>query len=373
MFKIDLAVYYTSKQYFILYDILFKELAINKEPFLISKKINPSSYRRARTKEQQIGSKINTSLAKMFDYKELDVIQLGQIEKRLNQIFFNIYYKIYDTYEDDQKFIKMLIKDQYLIFPILKLFDLLMILHQPNNEQIIISTLKPEFEELRKYLPFFTYELQEIFDLISIFFERGIVKGLKSKNYNQGLFYYEIAVKLLDDNEYLESLYYANLCQEALLKDGNYKRLIYLNSIIMSNYLEINNYSACLELGTHQLLTLKSFNFLGYDLGYEYHKTIHFIAISALALEKYDQVIDVLTASEILSIIDKIILMIAYYHSNLDNYHNFFNYTVNNCREHLLFINLDSYLTSKDKQAKEYLKMHLSKHLLELLNIKKKD
>ncbi len=371
MFKIDLSCYFSSKQYFILYDILFKELSINKEPFLISNGINPSSYRRARSKEQQIGSTISKQLSKVIGYKELSVEQLVQIEKRINQIYFNIYYKIYDTYEDDLKFIKMLLNDQYLIFPILKLFFLFLTIHNQNQEQVVINDLKIEFSELKKYVPFFTTELQEIFDLISIKFDYNNLSKLKSKNYNNALFYYEIAFKLQDDEQYLESLYYANICKEELLKVGNYKRLIYLNNIILKNYLEISNYDACIDLSINQLYTLKSFNFLGYDLGYEYHKTKDYLNISAIALGKYDLVIDILAENKILSSSDKVILLIAYYNDNQTNYKNYLNKLINNCKHQILFINLDNYLTKKDKPAKEYLKMHLSKYLLKILNIKK--
>ena len=55
MYKIDLSDYKSTKYYFYLFDIMIKEKSIRKEELLMDNKISPSTYRRCRQLEQNIG------------------------------------------------------------------------------------------------------------------------------------------------------------------------------------------------------------------------------------------------------------------------------------------------------------------------------
>ena len=91
MFNINLSIYKESKQYFQLFDILLKDLDINKEAFLKDVGISPSSYRKARTIEQNIGDKIVEQLCRALGYKKASVEFIEEFE-----IFFNKIYVIHN-------------------------------------------------------------------------------------------------------------------------------------------------------------------------------------------------------------------------------------------------------------------------------------
>ena len=115
MIKIDLSIYKKSKPYFLVFDVLLKNLPIKKEVYLSENGINPSSYRLSRKHEQKIGFKILRTLCDRHNYKIMDNDLIDNLERRINQIYFNIYYKIYDTFDDDflQPFQLILIWQQF--------------------------------------------------------------------------------------------------------------------------------------------------------------------------------------------------------------------------------------------------------------------
>ena len=55
MFSINLNDYKKTKIYLQLFDVILKDLPINKEEFLLEHDITPSSYRLARKVEQNVG------------------------------------------------------------------------------------------------------------------------------------------------------------------------------------------------------------------------------------------------------------------------------------------------------------------------------
>lgn len=370
MFKIDLSAYKESKQYIILFDILFKELVINKEPFLIEQGIAPSSYRRARNSEQNIGKQIVEKLARYTEYKMVSSEFINDLEKMLNHIYFNMYYKIYDTYDDDLKYINDLISENYLCFPIIKLFKIFLELNAQKDVSTVIEQNIDLFEEVKNYVPFFSKELIEIYDLVSVSFENNNLNKLVAKNYDNGMFYFTIAAKYLMNNKYLECLYYANIGKEMLLRDGNYKRIIYLNHKILNCYNAIKNYEACYLLANQQILTLRSFNFLGYDLGYEYTSTMKHLVISCLAISKFEEVIDLLKDKEQMTLTELSCLLVANYYVNKINYQKLYEELINECMDTKyfnIFLNINLYLTKREKKSLKVLSGLVTDSLITVL------
>ena len=68
MKDIKLSEYQNTSIYFHLFDVVIKNKNLNKDEFLISIGISPSSYRRARKSEQAIGKEIVKILADYFNY-----------------------------------------------------------------------------------------------------------------------------------------------------------------------------------------------------------------------------------------------------------------------------------------------------------------
>lgn len=124
MKKFDLTLYKESRQYFYLFDVYLKNLAINKDPFLEELGITPSSYRRARMSEQKVGVQIVEQLSKHFGFIVPKSEFINDMSKFTNKIFFNMEYKVYDAYEEDIEYLNKIEKDNYLLFPIINLLKL---------------------------------------------------------------------------------------------------------------------------------------------------------------------------------------------------------------------------------------------------------
>ena len=100
------------------FDVLLKEQPITKEAFLIEHNITPSSYRRARLQEVNIGTKIIQKLSDILGFKYLKENEIKLIEKRLNDIHNKVYFKIYDTFDEDLDYIDNYIEQKTLLFPV---------------------------------------------------------------------------------------------------------------------------------------------------------------------------------------------------------------------------------------------------------------
>ena len=77
-----------------IFDVLIKEGVENKDAFLESKKIAQTSYRRAKTKEQNIGEEIVKKLAKHFKLKLITDDIVDKLEKLLNEIYLDINFRV---------------------------------------------------------------------------------------------------------------------------------------------------------------------------------------------------------------------------------------------------------------------------------------
>ena len=78
MKKIDLKEYKDFKQYFGFYDVIIKRVSSNKDVFLESLYLSPSSYRRAKNTGNKIGKQILNDLCKHFNYKMMEEHQIGE-------------------------------------------------------------------------------------------------------------------------------------------------------------------------------------------------------------------------------------------------------------------------------------------------------
>ena len=94
MIKIKLEQYKENKQYLLLFDILIKQVANNKDIFLEDLNITPSSYRRAKQTEQVIGDNIVHILCDHFDIKKPSVLEIDKYEMFINKIYYEYYYNL---------------------------------------------------------------------------------------------------------------------------------------------------------------------------------------------------------------------------------------------------------------------------------------
>lgn len=125
--KFDLSIYKSSQPYFDLLDTFIKEQGIRKEAFLLKVGVTPSSYRKCRKGELNIGFEIVEKIYNHFLLKVFDDIFLDKLEKFINKIYKDIYYKNFKYYKQDLEYIDELLNENYLIFPLLKLLMIFMI------------------------------------------------------------------------------------------------------------------------------------------------------------------------------------------------------------------------------------------------------
>lgn len=322
MFAISLKSYKNTKYYFYLFDVLLKKVSITKDDFLKESGISPSSYRKARTIEQNIGKKHISKLCKSLHYKNITEDFLNEFEELINNIYFNVYYKIYTTFKNDLNRLDSLLAENYIIFPIIHLFKLFLIANSHIESSEFIDEYKEQFIELKRYVAFFNDDLLEIYCILSLFFEPTIQDNLVYKTYKNSLVYYSISSRLCRDKRFIECLFIAKKAEEILVKERNYKRLLYLNIKVMYSLCSIQSYKECFDLANMQLYSLQSF----VNPEFEYNNTVKHLVISALALRKYDVIENILMNKKNITITELCCLLIAKYRINNIEYINMFNY-----------------------------------------------
>ncbi len=348
MFNINLSIYKESKQYFKLFDILLKNSNINKETFLKSNGISPSSYRKARTIEQNIGGKIIDQLCKALGYKEVSVELIEELEALFNKIYFDVYYKIYQTYDEDLKTVDKMIEENYIIKPILYLLKLFLLSNAKIDVSKIINENKEMYNEIKNYLMSFNDDLLEIVDILSFAFEVKMQDEIFLKNYKNSLAYYSLASRLCSDKRYVESLFIGKKAEEALVKEKNYKRLLYLNVKMMHCLNSIHCYQDCYDLAYMQLFSLQSFS----DTDYIYNRTTNNLAVCCLPLGKYKYISDLLLKKKKISLTELCCLLVAEYELDLSEYEkiysSYYNLMENSDRE--IIKGLNNYLKTGNKK-----------------------
>ena len=188
-------------------------------------------------------------------------------------------------------------------------------------------------------------------------FENNISEEIMMKKYKNSLAYYSLSSRLCEDKRFIESLFIAKKAEEVLVREKNYKRLLYLNVKMMHCLNSIHSYQECYDLATMQLLTLKSF----VDTEFETKHTIRNLVICCLPLKKYKKIIELLTNINSITLVELCCLMVAKYNINSFDYKLLFesyNNTSNSRIKEVVDI-IDAFLKSNDK--KELSKLDLGK------------
>ena len=348
MYQIDLTLYKESKQYFQLFDILLKDLNINKEAFLKEIGISPSSYRKARTVEQNIGDKIIEQLCRALGYKKATLSYIEDLEKFINKVYFDMYYKIYKSYYDDLDRVNQLLDENSILFPVLKLLKMFLIANSQVDAGRVIKENKSLFEEIKQYIFFFNEDLCELVDVLSLLFEPTIPEKIMMKSYKNSLAYFSLSSRLCADKRYVESLFVGKKAEEVLVREKNYKRLLFLNVKMMHCLNSIHSYEDCYDIASMQLLTLQSF----VNTDYEYNATVKNLAVCCLPLKKFDYIIEILENKEHVTMTELCCLLVALYCTNKEVYkQKFIEYkSMLNERDQIITDSLDKYLNYKDKK-----------------------
>ena len=113
MNEINLSIYKENQIYFYMFDVLIKNTNSNKEEFLESIYISPSSYRRAKLEGKKIGNQLIKELCDYFKLKTFNIELIEEVENKLNEIYFAMYYKIYDSYEIYLEWLENMINEKF--------------------------------------------------------------------------------------------------------------------------------------------------------------------------------------------------------------------------------------------------------------------
>ncbi|MGM9899378.1 MAG: hypothetical protein ACI32E_02210 [Bacilli bacterium] len=310
MHKFSLAIYKKSQIYFEIFDIYFKEKGDNKEALLKSIFINPSSYRKCRKGELKIGSKIIFELSSHYDLKHPQEKLIDELEVFLNRIYFNMYYKIYTTYEDDIKYVEQLISANYDIFPVLYLIKLFLCASSNEGVNRIKEKYLDLYQQVKKYDSIFKNELFELYEVLFLFFEDNLPQESKIKKYENPLAYYVLATKSYFNRNYVECLFYGDKAKELLDKDGNICRTMYLNNTIMATLLYVQEYEECYTISSKQLLALES---MGITSGPLVKACKTFKAVSLLGKKDYLELIEMYKDNNHLFLNEITCMLIALY------------------------------------------------------------
>lgn len=359
MKKFNFEVYKGSSQYFLLFDVMFKERSLNKDHYLLDVGITPSSYRRARASEQNVGLTIMKTLTEKFEYKIPTDNLVDELEKFADKVYFNMNYKIYKGFEEDIQYLEKLIDQNYIIFPVLKLILLLLKINERKNIDVILEENLELYSEVARYKVFYTNELSEIFELLNIYFESKNNEDLIIKNYSNGMAYFILSSRSYYKNDYIGCLYFAYKAKDIFEKEGNIKRILYLNHNIMSSLLNVGNYDECYELASRQILILESLDADANDMKAAYK----FLTVASLGQKNYNYVIELLKEKESLNLTEIVCLLISKF--NLDK-NEYTRYLKNEIDYDSFPSNMKNYLKVLD----QYLNKRERKLLLKLENPK---
>lgn len=301
MKDIKLSEYQNTSIYFYLFDAIIKNKNLNKDEFLISIGISPTSYRRARKSEQAIGHEIIKILVDYFNYRLLTNEEISNMEILFTNIYNDMYYKCFDNYDSYMNTLDHEIATNSILFPILYNFKSFMMLNKilkPEEEKKAFDIYK----ENKCYENFFNFQLKNIFEIYDIFFLDDFQEYYSINDFDDGLKFYIISSIYVKKNDVIKFFYYADIAKNYFLKDNNFMRVLYLNNTYMNVYSKITDFQSCYNLAKSQHLSLKGIGKIC-DIS---DNALAYFTVSCIALKKY---------SEILSILDgkiKLLRTVAY-------------------------------------------------------------
>lgn len=301
MKDIKLSEYQNTSIYFYLFDAIIKNKNLNKDEFLISIGISPTSYRRARKSEQAIGHEIIKILADYFNYRLLTNEEISNMEILFTNIYNDMYYKCFYNYDSYMNILDHEIATNSILFPILYNFKSFMMLNKilkPEEEKKAFDI----FKENKCYENFFNFQLKNIFEIYDIFFLDDFQEYYSINDFDDGLKFYIISSIYVKKNDVIKFFYYADIAKNYFLKDNNFMRVLYLNNTYMNVYSKITDFQSCYNLAKSQYLSLKGIGKIC-DIS---DNALAYFTVSCIALKKY---------SEILSILDgkiKLLRTVAY-------------------------------------------------------------
>lgn len=351
MKKLDLSIYKKSIKYLYLYDYLIKQETINKDAFLKEHGIVPNSYRRAKTEDQKVGKKIVEILTNYYNLNQATDEEIDYIEELANSIHFDLYYKITTRYEQYLLDVERLLKCNYNLYPILLLLKLYLKISDFTLSDKAVDDNIDLYKEVKKYSSFYNEDLTKIFSYAQMTYEKDSVDYLLTHEQDDAIYYFMAGFRSLRNKKYVDCLYFCEKAEAILLKEYNFKRMIYLNFNVMSCLLYMKNYKSCVELAKKEMLVIESLNLEGY----ERKNAFLFYIIALMGVKDYKGIINIFKNQKLFGLTAIVCYLYAISQISMDEYVKVYEKEVEldklepNIRDYM--ISLDKFIRSKDKSA----------------------
>lgn len=358
----DFNLYKGNSQYIILFDEFIKEQGDLKKDIFKKLFISNSSYNRLRTVELKNGNIIIDSLIENYQLSGVSNELINYLEYLFEKIYYKMNYKIFDSYEEDMKIIDKMLSDKSILFPILYLIKLYMNV----NRNRLITEVKYEdmelYKKIKPYAKFFTEELLDVFECLKLIFEKNMINDMYLKPYNNPICYQILALKMLGQEQYNQSLYYAMRAKDIFINENNYKRLILNTKIIIESLLNLYNYEDCYKIIFNYKFSLMAMNANENEL----EICNRYICLILLGLKKYDYIIRIFKNNKELNTLETISYIIAI-NKLYDKYEKKNDILYNKLNKNLINIINEYMKDKKDDLLKQIDKTILSKSLIKIL------
>lgn len=337
MVKIRLDNYLKTMPLIHIFDVLLNEesikLSVTKESLLKDIGINPSSYRRSRAEEQNVGKSIVLKLANYFNLYMVDKKILAELQELINNIYSDINYKVFDKFEIYSRKLNEYLSKNYVIFPIIKLTKLFIDAFSFNEIELMMEMNDDLFLEISKYSLSFNDSLMVIYNLLKLVFCKELTNNMLTKKYNNGMSYSIIASRHRINKRYYESLYFAYKAKEMFIAENNLKRVLFINFTILNDLSLTDNFEEYYLLANEQMLTIRSF---GIDI-LEFRGVIKHVVISSLALKKYSKVIRLIDDSKEQTITEFATLVVAKFYTLGEKFDTWLKKEIENTEDIMLY------------------------------------
>lgn len=350
MYRFNLNEYKSSSQYLLFFDCLIKQESVTKDAFLSDLGISTSSYRRSKLEDSKIASYIITTLANHYKVNLIDKDDYKKMKLLVNNIYNDMFYKIYDQYDEYIKIVKEEACKNDIYYPIYKLMSLFLQFNSNVAVGKIVERTIDEYNELKKYKNYFNKELLIIYNMISLNYSfNDFSYDINDIKENNPIALGSLSLQYHLNDDHHKSLHYAKIVKEKYLKENNYKRVFYIDFTILNDLACIGEFNEYYTIAKNNYYAVRSFNSNG-SLNFLLVSFLKHYCVATIALKKYEETLLLLDKKESLTPTETYCLIIAKYYT-CEDFDSWFNEEFNDLASSWPTLNnLCNYLKNKTNQ-----------------------
>lgn len=303
--RFTLDEYYKKSIYSLIYidyhleKYIIENSIYTKDSFLKDLRINPSSYRRARKKEQKVGFEYSNKLIKLLNISPLNIDNKQKYETLFDDVYNSFYYKTGDLKELEER-INDCINDNTILNPLFYILLYIVLFQGSGNPNLMLEKYKYIYDYINYieddyYLPIYR-DLKMLVDINYITDYQDLYKlhPIIEQSDKKGLLYYIISTKARLCKQYELSILYANESINYLVEDYNFYRLCHISVQLCSSLEALNMYEKSLDISKKAFISLSQTGLFSEDI---YLMRGHYLT-SLLGLKRYKEIIDFFSSEE---------------------------------------------------------------------------